>query len=42
MWIHEFFATYAEVLNYASVSGMQAALKHLHSDPPKNKEPINR
>jgi len=39
-WIHESFATYAEVLNYESVGGRQAALKYLHSDPPKNKEPI--
>ena len=39
-WIHESFATYAVVLNYESVSGREAALKYLHSDPPQNKEPI--
>ena len=40
LWIHEAFATYAEVMNYESVSGRAAALRYLHSEPPQNKEPI--
>ena len=32
LWIHEAFATYAEVLAYEQFSGKQAALKYLKSD----------
>jgi hypothetical protein len=40
LWIHEAFATYAEVLDYESVYGKQSALKYLKSSVPSNKEPI--
>ncbi|MBN9379652.1 MAG: M1 family metallopeptidase [Chitinophagaceae bacterium] len=40
MWIHESFATYAEVLSYEAAEGRQAALNYLHSQTPENKEPI--
>lgn len=40
MWIHESFATYAEVLDLEFQQGRQAALNYLHSQTPQNKEPI--
>ena len=40
LWIHEAFATYAEVLDYEHFEGEQAALKYLKSEMPKNKEPV--
>jgi aminopeptidase N len=40
MWIHESFATYAEVLDLEFQQGRQAALNYLHSQAPQNKEPI--
>lgn len=40
MWIHESFATYAEVLSYEATEGRQKALNYLHSQTPENKEPI--
>jgi Peptidase family M1 domain len=40
MWIHESFADYAEFLNNESLVGREAALKHLETDHPENKEPI--
>ena len=40
MWIHESFATYAEVLMLEATQGRQAAMSYLHSQAPQNKEPI--
>jgi len=40
LWIHEAFATYAEVLAYEAFSGREAALKYLRNQHPDNKEPI--
>jgi aminopeptidase N len=40
LWIHEAFATYAEVLAYETFDGKLAALKYLHSDPPGNQQAI--
>ncbi len=39
-WIHESFATYAEVLCYEKFHGMAAAEKYLKEQDPGNKEPI--
>jgi aminopeptidase N len=40
LWIHEAFATYAEVLAYEQFVGKSAALKYLKDGVPANKEPI--
>ena len=40
LWIHEAFATYAEVLCYEKFYGEDAALKYLKSEPPGNKKPV--
>lgn len=40
LWIHEAFATYAEVLAYEQFVGKSAALKYLKDGVPENKEPI--
>ena len=40
LWIHEAFATYAEVLSYEKFYGEDAALKYLKSEPPANKKPV--
>jgi len=40
LWIHEAFATYAEMLAYEFFSGKEAALKYLQDQHPGNKEPI--
>ncbi|MEP7144092.1 MAG: M1 family metallopeptidase [Ferruginibacter sp.] len=40
LWIHEAFATYAEVLNYEAFYGKTAGLKYLKSQVPGNKESI--
>lgn len=40
LWIHEAFATYAEVLNYETFYGKERASKYLYSELPKNAEPI--
>ena len=40
LWIHESFATYAEVLAYENLSGRAAMLKYLKEQTPENKEPI--
>ena len=40
LWIHEAFATYAEVLAYEAFSGKPAALKYLKEQDPGNKEPV--
>lgn len=40
MWIHESFATYAEVLAYEAFSGKEAMMKYLSYQHPSNKEPI--
>ena len=40
LWIHEAFATYAEVLNYETFYGREAALNYLKSGVPVNQEPI--
>jgi Peptidase family M1 domain/Peptidase M1 N-terminal domain len=39
-WIHESFATYAEVLCYEKFNGMAAAVKYLKEQVPENKESI--
>jgi aminopeptidase N len=39
-WIHESFASYAEVLAYENIIGQQAATKYLLDPKPFNKEPI--
>lgn len=38
-WLHEAFATYAEVLNYEAIGG-QAASHYLQEQHPANKEPL--
>jgi hypothetical protein len=40
LWIHEAFATYAEVLAYDALSGHKAAQTYLKAQIPGNKEPI--
>jgi len=40
LWIHEAFATYAEVLAYKELNGAQAEKKYLKNQIPGNKEPI--
>ena len=40
MWIHEAFATYAEVLAYEKFDGKAAAQKYLNQQIPENKRPI--
>jgi len=40
LWIHESFATYAEVLAYDAFAGRPAAAKYLKEQHPENKEPI--
>jgi len=40
LWIHEAFATYAEVLAYETFSGKEASLKYLKDQHPGNKEPV--
>ena len=40
LWIHEAFATYAEVLAYEKLSGQAAMLKYLKEQTPGNKEAI--
>ncbi|HXB96372.1 MAG TPA: M1 family metallopeptidase, partial [Puia sp.] len=40
MWIHEAFATYAEVLSYENFAGTAAAKKYLKEQIPGNKRPI--
>ena len=40
LWIHEAFATYAEVLDYEHFSGKSAAQKYLKDGVPGNKESI--
>ena len=40
LWIHESFATYTETLNYEVFNDKKTALKHLHGQPPENKESI--
>ncbi len=40
LWIHEAFATYAEVLAYEMLEGKAAAEKYLRDQRPSNKEPI--
>ena len=40
LWIHEAFATYAEVLAYSAFSGDKAAQDYLKAQVPANKEPI--
>jgi aminopeptidase N len=40
LWIHEAFATYAEVLAYTAFSGNKAASDYLHAQTPANKEPV--
>ena len=40
LWIHEAFATYAEVLACEFFSGKKAARKYLNEQHPENKEPI--
>jgi len=40
LWIHEAFATYAEVLAYEQLSGQAAMLKYLKEQTPGNKEAI--
>jgi len=40
LWIHEAFATYAEVLCYETFYDKAVALKYLKGDLPKNEEPI--
>lgn len=40
MWIHEAFATYAEVLCYEAFAGKEASLKYLKNLHPDNKEPV--
>ena len=39
-WIHESFASYAEVLSYENFYGPEAARKYLQKQVPENKEPI--
>jgi hypothetical protein len=39
-WIHESFASYAEVLSYENFYGPEAARKYLLKQIPENKEPI--
>lgn len=40
LWIHESFATYAEVLAYESIDSKAAAAKYLRNQNPSNKEAI--
>lgn len=40
LWIHEAFATYAEVLAYKELNGEQAVKEYLKDQTPDNKEPI--
>ncbi len=40
MWIHEAFATYAEVLSYGTFAGAAAARKYLKEQKPGNQRPV--
>ncbi|HEV2478233.1 MAG TPA: M1 family metallopeptidase [Puia sp.] len=40
MWIHESFASYAELLNYCALEGRDSALRRLSAGEPGNKEAI--
>ncbi|MFT3822962.1 MAG: M1 family metallopeptidase [Chitinophagaceae bacterium] len=40
MWIHESFASYAELLAFENLKGKEAARKYLSAQHPDNKEPI--
>ena len=39
-WIHESFASYAEILCYENFYGREAAQKYINENIPENKEPI--
>jgi aminopeptidase N len=39
-WIHEAFASYAEILGYETFYGREAALQYANKQVPENKEPV--